>query len=165
MAEVAKNIQKITDFFNVFYFLVVVLLGWFVDRFLIDFWWIWGSKIDQQSIKNRSKRRSKTRCKSGWILDGSWIDFWRILGPSWGVSWGQVSIKIWEIEVPRLGQKKGWKSSMQAMQVHAGITQAGGGWSLKSINKPAQGTPFGTLDTPHRATRARWRIKRYIQII
>ena len=64
-----------------------------------------GAKIDQQSIKNRSKSRSKTRCKLGWILDGSWIDFWSILGPSWGPSWGQVGTKIRKNGVPNRCRK------------------------------------------------------------
>ena len=38
-------------FFSVFQFLVVVLLGWFVGWFLIDFWSIFHPKINQKSIK------------------------------------------------------------------------------------------------------------------
>ena len=100
MAEAAKSLKK-QRFFNVFHFLVVWLLRWFDDRILIGFWSFWGSKIDQKSIKNRSKKRSKTRCKLGWILDRSWIDFWSIWGPSWGSSWGQVGTKIGGNGIPK----------------------------------------------------------------
>ena len=85
-------------FFNVFQFLVVVLLGWFVDWFLIDFWLIWGSKIDQKSIKNRAKKLSKIRCDLGSIFESSWVGFGVDLGAKLGPSWGQV------------GTKLGWKS-------------------------------------------------------
>ena len=104
MAEVAKIVDSST-FFIVFWFFVDVLLGWFVDRFLIDFWSILGSKIDQKSTRHRSKKRSKIWCDFGSILDGSWIDFWLILGPSWGPSWGQVGTKIRKMKVPKWCRK------------------------------------------------------------
>ena len=72
---------------------------------MIYFWSIFGSEIDQKSIKNRSKNKSKTTCKLGWILDRSWIDFWSIWGPSWGSSWGQVGTKIGGNGVPKRCQK------------------------------------------------------------
>ena len=119
MAEVAKTLKN-QLFFNVFQFLVVVLLGWFVDWFLIDFCLILGSKINWKSIKNHSKKESKIRCKLGWILDGSWTDLGAILGPSWGASWGQVGTKIWKMGVPRRCQKMSSKTWAQATRDHAG---------------------------------------------
>ena len=71
-----------------FQFLIVVLLGWVVDWFLIDFWSIWGSKIDQKIHQKSIKKRSEIRCNLECNLEGSWIDFWSILGPTWGPSWG-----------------------------------------------------------------------------
>ena len=100
-----KPYKKQLFFFNTFAILAVGLLGWLFEWFLIDFWWFWKSKIDEKSMKNRSRRRSKTRCKLGWGLDGSWIDFWWILAPSWGASWGQVGTKIERIRVSRRHQK------------------------------------------------------------
>ena len=70
MAEVAKNVEN-QLFFNVFQFLVVVLLGGVVDRFLLDLLSTWGSK----SIKNQFKKRSEIRCNLECNLEGSWIDF------------------------------------------------------------------------------------------
>ena len=52
MTEVAKTLKKHVVF-TVFQFLVVVLLGSLVDRYLIEFSLIWGSKINKQSIKNQ----------------------------------------------------------------------------------------------------------------
>ena len=94
-------------------FLFVVFLGWCFAWFLIYFWSIFGSEIDQQSIKNLSKNQSKTTCKLGWILDRSWIDFWSILGPSWGPSWGQVGTKIRKNGVPNRCRKIIKKQVMQ----------------------------------------------------
>ena len=132
MAEAPKT-SKIHRFFNVFHFLVVRLLRWFDDRISIGFWSFWGSKIDQKSIKNWSKKRSKTRCKLGWILDRSWIDFQSILGPSWGSSWAQVGTKIGINGVPRRCQKiiknlepQGYASGTQ------GSASVPGSWPLKN---------------------------------
>ena len=50
-ARMYCKLQYKIDFFD---FLIVVLLGCFVAWFLIDFWLILGSKIEQKSIKNRS---------------------------------------------------------------------------------------------------------------
>ena len=52
---------------------------------------ILGSKIDEKSMKNRSKNISKIRCDLGSIFDGSWMGFGvdlggkvgAKLGPSW----------------------------------------------------------------------------------
>ena len=60
----------------------------------MDFWVILGSKIDEKSMKNRSKNRSKIRCDLGSIFDGSWVDFGMDLGAKLGPSWDQVGIKI-----------------------------------------------------------------------
>ena len=103
--RISKNHTKTYVFLILFAILAVGLLGWLFDRFLIDFWWIWRSKINQKSMKNRFRRRSKTRCKLGWGLDGSWIDFCWILAPSWGASWGQVGTKIGGNGIPRRCQK------------------------------------------------------------
>ena len=99
------------------HYLVVVLLGWFVDGFKVEFSLIWGSKIHKKSIKKPSKRPSMTRCKLGWMLDGSWIDFWWIFGPSWGAKWVQVGTQIGKIASPRGHQKRCTK---QGTQVDAG---------------------------------------------
>ena len=61
---------------------------------LIDFWLILASKIDEKSIKNRSKNKSKIRCDLGSIFVGSWVDFGVDLGAKLGPSWGQVGTKL-----------------------------------------------------------------------
>ena len=63
----------------------------------MDFWLILGSKIDEKSMKNRSKNRSKIRCDLGSIFDGSWVDFGVDLGAKLGPSWDQNRSKI-EVE-------------------------------------------------------------------
>ena len=63
----------------------------------MDFWLILGSKIDEKSMKNRSKNRSKIRCDLGSIFDGSWVDFGVDLGAKLGPSWNQNQSKI-EVE-------------------------------------------------------------------
>ena len=60
----------------------------------MDFWLILGSKIDEKSIKNQSKNRSKIRCDLGSIFDGSWVDFGVDLGAKLAPSWGQVGAKL-----------------------------------------------------------------------
>ena len=60
----------------------------------MDFWVILGSKIDEKSMKNRSKNRSKINCDLGSIFDGSWVDFGMDLGAKLGPSWGQVGLQI-----------------------------------------------------------------------
>ena len=74
----------------------------------MDFWLILGSKIDEKSMKNRSKNISKIRCDSpahvltagGRIFftfslqDGSWMSFGVDLEAKLGPSWDQVGIKI-----------------------------------------------------------------------
>ena len=64
---------------------------------MIDFWLILASKIDEKSMKNRSKNRSKIRCDLGSIFDGSWVDFGVDLGAKLGPSWDQNRSKI-EVE-------------------------------------------------------------------
>ena len=130
-------------FLSIFDFLVVVLLGWFLDRFLIDFGWILGSKIDQKSIKNLSKRWSKTRCKLGWILVGSWSDFGWIWAPSWGASWGQVGTKIWKVEVPRRFKKKRSKTRARVSAGSASSASNGRVDPYKYISPPHQDQPVG----------------------
>ena len=55
---------------------------------------ILGSKIDEKSMKNRSKKRSKIRCDLGLIFGGSWVDFGMDLGAKLGPSWDQNRSKI-----------------------------------------------------------------------
>ena len=43
-----------------------------------------GSKIDEKSMKNRSKNISKIRCDLGSIFDGSWMGFGVDLGAKLG---------------------------------------------------------------------------------
>ena len=57
---------------------------------MIDFWLILASKIDEKSMKNRLKNRSKIRCDLGSIFDGSWMGFGMDLEAKLGPSWGQV---------------------------------------------------------------------------
>ena len=135
--------------FDVFDILVVEFLRWFVGRFLIDFWSIWGSKIDQKSIKNQSKKWSKIRCDFGSILDGSWTDFSSILGPSWGASWGQVGTKIWKMGAPRRCQQTYTKMMLKKScrvarwcAVVCGVVQPGGG-SVPTINQSNSPTVMG----------------------
>ena len=61
---------------------------------MIDFWLILASKIDEKSMKNRSKNKSKIRCDLGSIFDGSWMGFGRDLEAKLGPSWSQVGTKI-----------------------------------------------------------------------
>ena len=74
----------------IFDFLVVVLLRWVFDRFLIDFGWILGWKMDEKSITNQSKCNRKQ--------DASWDGFWMALGSIFGWFWaqvgGQVGVKL-----------------------------------------------------------------------
>ena len=58
---------------------------------MIGFWLILGSKIDEKSMKNRSKNRSKIRCDLGSIFDGSWVGFGVVLAPKMEPSWAQKS--------------------------------------------------------------------------
>ena len=97
-----------------------MILGLIFDRF----WLILASKIDEKSMKNRSKNRSKIRCDLGSIFDGSWMGFGLDLG-SWGPSWGQVGSKIHQeskskkacnkdghrelLNVKNLGQSDAWE--------------------------------------------------------
>ena len=90
--------------YELFCFLVVVMLGWFFDWIFVDFWSILESKIDENSFQNRSKRRSKTRCKLRWSLDGSWIDF----GGFWSQVGSQVGAKLDQKSI-----KKGMQNDMQ----------------------------------------------------
>ena len=64
---------------------------------MIDFWLILASKIDEKSIPNQSKNRSKIRCDLGSIFGGSWVDFGLDLGAKLGPSWDQNRSKI-EVE-------------------------------------------------------------------
>ena len=52
------------------------------------------STIDDTSIKNRSKRESRTRCKLGWGLAGSWSDLCSGFVPMWETSRSQVGTKV-----------------------------------------------------------------------
>ena len=60
----------------------------------MDFGVILGLKIDEKSMKNRSKNISKIRCDLGSIFDGSWMGFGVDLGGKLGSSWGQVGAKL-----------------------------------------------------------------------
>ena len=66
MAYIAKILKKLICLGHRHH-LVVVLLGWFVDWFLIDFWW---SKIYQKSIDPNGDPKQ----------DASWDGFWMALG-------------------------------------------------------------------------------------
>ena len=70
-----------------------MILGLIFDRFVL----ILGSKIDEKSMKNRSKNISKIRCDLGSIFDGSWVGFGVDLGAKLGPSWDQNRSKI-EVE-------------------------------------------------------------------
>ena len=82
-------------------FLVVVSLGWFVDRFSIDFWLILGSKINQKSIRKAIENKMEVGMDFGWLLDWFLVD----LGPKLGSKIDQKSIKnrwnekYWFLEV------------------------------------------------------------------
>ena len=93
---------------QLFHFLIVVLSSWFFLRFWVGFWSILGSKIDQKSIKNLFKNRSKIRCHFELILDGSWIDLDDFgpklgakLGPSWSKNLSKMDIKIMSKKVSK----------------------------------------------------------------
>ena len=60
MAKLVKTVDS-SVFFILFAICAVGLLGLIFDCFLLDFLFILGSKICRKSIKNQSKRRSKTR--------------------------------------------------------------------------------------------------------
>ena len=127
------------------------------DDLLIDFWlifdWFWGRK----SIKNQSKKGSKIRCKLGCILDGSWIDLGAILGPSWEAKWGQVGTKIWKMG----SQDDVKKWALKHERGPRRITQVMGGWVPINNTIHHSRAGHGALDSPHRATRARWRITKH----
>ena len=55
---------------------------------------ILGSKIDEKSMKNRSKNRSTIRCDLGSIFGGSWVGFGVDLGAKLEPSWDQIAIKV-----------------------------------------------------------------------
>ena len=52
------------------------------------------AKLAQKSIKNVSKKQSKTRANLDGILEGSWGQLSSKMAPSWGASWGQVGSQI-----------------------------------------------------------------------
>ena len=75
----------------------------------MNFWMILGSKIDEKSMKNRSKKRSKIRCDLGSIFDGSWVDFGvdleAKLGPSWDQNRSTIEVeKSMQLNVKILSQ-------------------------------------------------------------
>ena len=92
---------------------VVTLMGWFFNRFFLDFLMILGSKINEKSIKNQWKKWSMTRWMLGWILDGSWTDFGWILGGFWEPSWAQNPSKIVEKVI--------WKVDWQFDRKNGGV--------------------------------------------
>ena len=168
IAKIAKNHSFLLLFLRHRHHLVVVLLGWFVDGFVVEFSLILGSKINEKSIKNQLKKWSMTGWMLGWILDGSWIDFWWILGPSWEVSWGQVGTKIQENGIPKRCQKiienletQRWCRGLRKTWILAPkntITTGPLGISLASL---ASWQAVVHQNTPHRAlpgSLARWRI-------
>ena len=61
-----------------------IILCSLLNRFCIHFGTISGSKMLSKSIKNRSKKWWKIRCKIRSIFDRSWVDFGVILGSRWG---------------------------------------------------------------------------------
>ena len=86
MANLKKPLKTIgfCRFLGVFVFFIVVLLGCFLDRFLVDFWSIWEAKIDQKSIKICSKINIRINPKNDRIFDRFLIDLGWILGGFWG---------------------------------------------------------------------------------
>ena len=70
-----------------------MILGLIFDRFVVDFGIENRWKIDEKSIKNRSK----IRCDLGSIFGDSWVDFGLDLGAKLGPSWDQIRSKI-EVE-------------------------------------------------------------------
>ena len=83
----------------------------------MDFWSIGESKIDANSFENRSRRRSKTRCKLGWSLDCSWIDLGSILEAKLEPSWHQNRSKMASKSMSKHVQKNDRKSGLRG---HAG---------------------------------------------
>ena len=70
-----------------------MLLGWVVGRFLIDFWSIWGSKIDQKSIKNQSTNHPNNTTTKNWkTLKNHW--FFNVFSYFGHVCCGKKSIKM-----------------------------------------------------------------------
>ena len=85
-------------------------------------------------------------------------DFWWIFGQFLESKSSQNRTKSANMRVPRRCQKKSWKRWAQDHGRHA---VNGGVGPYKSISQPIQGSSSGALDTPLRATRARWRILAY----
>ena len=53
MANLKKTLKTLgLSMIFVFVVFIVVLLGCFLDRFLVNFWSIWEAKVDQKSTKN-----------------------------------------------------------------------------------------------------------------
>ena len=88
-AKWLKSIKNVEPSPNLVFFdtLVVVLLGWLFDSFLIDFWWIWMLKIYQKSIQKVIKNKMRFWMHLGWLLERFWLDFGSKLGgktkPNW----------------------------------------------------------------------------------
>ena len=137
------KLQYKLDVFN-----LLLMCSW-DDWFLIDFWLILASKIDEKSMKNRSKKRSKIRCDLGWILDGSWSDLGAIWGPSWGPSWGQVGTKIRKMGAPRRCQKMCCKKLVRVYASVCGCMRAGrrGSPIINQSNTPRT-TPWALEHSP-----------------
>ena len=78
--------------------MVVVLLGCFVDRFLIEFSLIWGSKIYEKSIKKSIKKviddKMDLGMDCGWLLGRFLVDFGTILGAKLAPKWHQNPTKM-----------------------------------------------------------------------
>ena len=70
-----------------------LVVDWFWDRFLIDFWSIFDPQIDQKSIKNQSKHHpnnTTTKKQKCWNFDC----FYNIILPSAMLCYLRKSIKI-----------------------------------------------------------------------
>ena len=88
MADVATTIYKL-EVFQYVLLLVVVLMGCFVEWFLINCSLILGSTIDDKSIKNWPNKAIENKMQVGmdfgWILDRFLENFWppQVGGSNW----------------------------------------------------------------------------------
>ena len=85
-----KDVSSETLVFEILNMLILYYFG-------VDFWSIFGPKIDHKSIKNRYKKSFKFHELFWSIFDRFWEGLgsqvglcWGILAPSWGLSWGML---------------------------------------------------------------------------
>ena len=133
------------------------MFGWLFDWILIDFWSIWESKIHADSLENRSRRPSETRCKLGWSLDCSWIDFGLILEVKLEPSWHQNRSKMASKSMSKHVQKNDRKFGLQGHARACGQTQQIWLLAPKKLFNPWPREPYKALETLHYVLEARWR--------